>query len=280
MRLKLLGLLAGVAVLLAGFGVDTASAGRARNSVVAAITSTPVVSYACNLISHSHNGAASRSGSHVHAGAAPDAAGHIHAATDAGVAILHDHQSADAAGAGTRSTAHEHPVAAAPSPTAPHDHAGHDSTASDGECHPTQAQQDAAAKLVADTKAAVVQRFANVQTAVAAGYRPNQSSTGDLGHYINDVYRNNDDILDPNQPEALVYARTDHHGIKLIGVMYMMPKPGMEGPQIGGCLTVWHHHYGDDPGPTGDPEMLHVWTVDMPGGPFTNSPDENYIRNL
>ena len=52
----------------------------------------------------------------------------------------------------------------------------------------------------------------------------------------------------------------------------------MHGPAVGGCLTHWHAH------PNGDgnqsPEMLHVWTVDMPGGHFTENPDGAYIRQL
>jgi hypothetical protein len=50
--------------------------------------------------------------------------------------------------------------------------------------------------------------------------------------------------------------------------MYVMPKFGMPGPQIGGCLTRWHEHAGLagrlTTAGTQDrtPEMLHVWTYE------------------
>jgi hypothetical protein len=80
-------------------------------------------------------------------------------------------------------------------------------------------------------------------------------------------------VLDPARPEGLLYGRTDHHGLVLIGAFYLM-EPGEHGPQPGGCLTTWHTHNGNGI------EMLHVWTVDMPGGPFANEWDPAYIASL
>ncbi len=71
--------------------------------------------------------------------------------------------------------------------------------------------------------------------------------------------------------------------------MYMLPKPRMAAPDIGGSLAEWHTHtnlcfllpsfaidgfespFGTCPvgainGPT--PAMLHVWTVPNANGPF------------
>jgi hypothetical protein len=48
--------------------------------------------------------------------------------------------------------------------------------------------------------------------------------------------------------------------------MYIMPEYGMRGPEIGGCLTRWHHHGGlggrlvTAGTMENTPEMLHVWT--------------------
>lgn len=54
-----------------------------------------------------------------------------------------------------------------------------------------------------------------------------------------------------------------------IGAMYIVPEASDVGPQIGGCLTQWHDH-GPPFAPDGEttPQMLHVWTIPMPDGPF------------
>jgi hypothetical protein len=92
----------------------------------------------------------------------------------------------------------------------------------------------------------------------------------------------------------------------LIGAMYMMPRRGEPGPQIGGPLTVWHQHSnlcfdnvtgmavafvhsgffdGSDKSgscPRGStnkttPQMLHVWLIDNPGGPFALDMDPDVL---
>ena len=59
--------------------------------------------------------------------------------------------------------------------------------------------------------------------------------------------------------------------------MYLMPEPGVSGPQIGGCLTQWHAHLllGWE-----TPEMMHVWTADVPGGSFSELKPCNFVRSL
>lgn len=193
-----------------------------------------------------------------------------HAAQAKAAAAPPDH--ATHAAAPTTPTAHAHtempPAAAVP--------AGHHG---DGTCQPTEEQARAAQKLVDDTRTAIA-RFANTNAATVAGYQPDNVQTTaywNYMHYVNWNEVNNDTVLDPNKPESLLYGQTENHGWVLIGAMYVMPKAGMPGPAIGGCLTHWHAH------PSGgkqSPEMLHVWTVDMPGGHFTENPDGAYIRQL
>jgi hypothetical protein len=94
-------------------------------------------------------------------------------------------------------------------------------------------------------------------------------------------------VLDPQHVQSLIYASTQH-GKVLLGAMYIMPRVGEPGPQIGGPLTSWHHHdnlcFDDKTSvvvaftrsgacPSGStnrvtPDMLHVWVVDNPNGPF------------
>ncbi len=109
-------------------------------------------------------------------------------------------------------------------------------------------------------------------------------------HYANREFILDDALLDPERPEFLMYYPTPE-GRKLAGLMFLVREPREQGPQIGGPLTVWHYHVWARPGclmenllligkadGTGaceagvpssrTPEMMHVWLLDHPGGPF------------
>jgi len=163
---------------------------------------------------------------------------------------------------------------------------------------PTPAEAEAAARLAAETTADVA-RYADVNAAIADGYRVAAGEDKPLAHYQNRQYMKDDVVLDPTQPEQLVYANTTD-GPVLVGVVYVMPRPGMEGPAIGGPITRWHTHtfcaapmpswfagllspFGTCPAGTVNavmPEMMHVWTVDHPGGPFAEKLDPAYLKDL
>ena len=140
---------------------------------------------------------------------------------------------------------------------------------------PTLEQQAAAGKLAADTRASVA-RYVDPPAAEADGYRPSSPSWRPVTHYLNPAYQRDGEILDPDRPESLVYANTSE-GAVLLGAMYLIPEPGVSGPQIGGCLTQWHAHSlrGWE-----TPEMMHVWSVDIPGGPFSELKPREFIRSL
>jgi hypothetical protein len=157
--------------------------------------------------------------------------------------------------------------------------AGHDAGVHDGDCHPTPEQAAAAQQLVDSTRAAIAQRFATVADASREGYKSNSQIAGPLfraTHFSKWAEVKSAAVLDPAHPEALVYGDTERHGRVLLGALYIMPEPGMKGPEIGGCLTHWHAHGFEGQ----SREMLHVWIVDMPGGPFTERPNPDYIRDL
>src|ERR1700726_2972409 len=136
----------------------------------------------------------------------------------------------------------------------------------------------AAAKLLADTRASIA-RYQDPAAAIAAGVKPGPVSSADpLRHFENSANANA--VLDPNHPQALVYAQTKH-GLQLIGAMYQMKRPGQWGPDPGGPLTQWHQHEGICFSPFGiefsfetpfwtcpvgstsitTAPMLHVWIV-------------------
>ena len=92
-------------------------------------------------------------------------------------------------------------------------------------------------------------------------------------HYGNQANLSDGRTPDPSAPEGLLYGRTDHHGVVLLGAFYATD-PGQAPPDVAGCLTPWHVHA------PGAPAMLHVWIVDMPGGPFTGNMDPHYIATL
>ncbi|MDP8952579.1 MAG: hypothetical protein M3N18_10135 [Actinomycetota bacterium] len=130
---------------------------------------------------------------------------------------------------------------------------------------PTPRQQEAADNLATETEESVA-KYADPSGAEADGYQPISPDWRPITHHLNPAYQRDGEILDPGRPEALLYANTSK-GPVLLGAMYLMPEPGTPGSQIGGCLTQWHAHslLGWE-----TPQMMHVWTVDVPGGPFSD----------
>ena len=178
--------------------------------------------------------------------------------------------------------------------TSAHDHG---STAA-GTRPPSAAELEAATKLLVDTRAAV-SRYANLSAAVAAGYVAMEPPNQEIVHYVNRAYMIDADVLDPQHVQSLIYFNGPH-GTQLIGAMYIMPSRAEDGPQIGGPLTQWHQHSNIcfdnvtgvavafvQSGPTDNndksgscprgstrtttPQMLHVWLIDNPDGPFAST---------
>jgi len=111
----------------------------------------------------------------------------------------------------------------------------------------------------------------------------------DETHYENEEFIHDGKVLDAQRPEYLMYHETSE-GKKLAGFMFLTNDQYEHGPQIGGPLTVWHYHIWEEPGcihgssavkPVGadclcpmaelskkSREMMHVWFVDHPDGPF------------
>jgi hypothetical protein len=155
---------------------------------------------------------------------------------------------------------------------------------------PTAAQVIAAANLIKETDASLV-RYRNVQAAFAAGYTYILRTNGEehlLYNGPNPAYAG----LNPQHPSSLVYAiDVPHHAPILLGAMYI-ENGNTNGPQIGGSLTRWHSHltvcekdkptiagFGVQLRGTCNPatwhdqytsQMLHVWVVPYPGGPFSD----------
>jgi hypothetical protein len=159
---------------------------------------------------------------------------------------------------------------------------------------PTAAEQAAADRLVAATRSEAA-RYSDSATAEKDGYRPVTPFAfygARAAHYQRDVAILDGRLLDPRRPEHLIYLKSPDSRLTLIGVMYLAP-PG-QGPPIGGPLTFWHTHddlcanrLGVVPMlPTGtclagtsplQLEMLHVWLVDHPEGPFAEAPPPSTV---
>jgi hypothetical protein len=160
---------------------------------------------------------------------------------------------------------------------------------------PTGTQLEDAMHLVQTTSAAVA-KYANLSAAKADGYVAITNPSYPVVHYLNIRYLNQQDVLDPNAVQSLVYATTPG-GPVLVAAMYLMPSQGEKGPMPGGCLTQWHAHTNlCQGGPTGTisgfqsdgmcpngeaplqtPEMMHVWQVPVPGGPLAMDPTDQQI---
>jgi hypothetical protein len=156
---------------------------------------------------------------------------------------------------------------------------------------PTAAQVIAAGQLIKETDASLA-RYQNVQAALAAGYTEVLHANGEehlLYNGSNPGYAG----LNPQYPSSLVYAiNVQHHVPILLGAMYIEDR-NTNGPQVGGSLTRWHSHLvvcdggrqtiagfglqvqggSCDPATWADTyteQMLHVWVVPYPGGPFSD----------
>jgi hypothetical protein len=156
----------------------------------------------------------------------------------------------------------------------------------------------AAERLVAETRAWAA-RYATIEAAYADGYRDTRLTGGDTPHIEHRGHMRDGRVLDPAAPEQLVYVRTGV-GLILAGVVYVMPRAGQRGPAVGAADAHWHTHTlcitpaplfiaGLMP-PTGHcppgsvnavlPEMIHVWLVDNPGGPFADGLEKAYVERL
>jgi hypothetical protein len=171
----------------------------------------------------------------------------------------------------------------------------------------TAAELQAATKLMVDTRSAVA-KYSDQKVAIAAGYEPVEPLELPVVHFVNPAYLTEADVLRPDHVQSLIYYNTKR-GPVLIGAMYMMPKLGMAGPEVGGTLTSWHKHdnlcfdkatgkivafahdadtnSNDKSGscPRGSsnhstPEMLHVWVVENPAGPFDGDMNPDALKAL
>jgi hypothetical protein len=138
---------------------------------------------------------------------------------------------------------------------------------SDEPCNPTPQQQAAADNLYRETWPAVRKYDNNYPLALADGFTYMFPLTDRIIHMVNPERLWSETILDPAQIESFLYVITDT-GLTAVAGMYVMPRYGVPGPQIGGCLTRWHEHAGLagrlTTAGTQDrtPEMLHVWTYE------------------
>jgi hypothetical protein len=169
----------------------------------------------------------------------------------------------------------------------PHDHHHMDKP-----CHPTPQQQREADEFARATIEAA-KPYEDQTHALDEHFEPWVDLWKPVYHFVNYAHYYDWKVLDPKRPEAYVYAHT-LTGEKLIGVMYSMEDPNRPPPDFGGCITNWHTHpqckspigyshiweedWGDCPpgweeDPDGSELMLHVWTVEMEGGPYAMEPD-------
>lgn len=155
----------------------------------------------------------------------------------------------------------------------------------------TPEQQAAAENLVAVTLVRLPQ-WSDPKVAEAAGFQSIGDALTGHEHYINWDWINDDVVLDPDQPESLVYEPQPDGSKKLVSAMYMLPDTvALEDvPDIGGALMQWHIHdnlcftSGDAPKVAGlvdgqgncrnglqkfrPAPMIHVWITPHKCGPF------------
>jgi hypothetical protein len=156
------------------------------------------------------------------------------------------------------------------------------------------AEQEARAKQLIEDSLKDLPKYADTAAAVADGY----ASIGDAGtgdeHYIKLSLIEDNDFLDPTQPESLVY-KVNGDSRTLAGAMYIASARSTDDPSLlnfAGPLMQWHNH-GNlcwATGPDGKPRvvgitdangncangvntggqnpMVHVWITPHPCGVF------------
>jgi len=162
----------------------------------------------------------------------------------------------------------------------------------------TAAQTGAAAQLYADTKAAILP-YEDWHKAWDAGFRPGGGANLGSTHWMNQVNVDRGYVMDPQHPQGLVYANSQH-GPVLLGAMFQMKHIGQFGPDPGGPLTAWHQHENICFSPLGlefsfmtpfatcplgsidisTSPMLHVWIVNNPSGPFAVDIDDSVVKKI
>jgi hypothetical protein len=141
----------------------------------------------------------------------------------------------------------------------------------------TPAERAGATRLINSTETAVA-RYRDVDAAIADGFRPNPHQQGRLVHYPNARNRRDDNVLDPNRLEGLVYSRGDDGTMRLVAALYTVGGGGNP-PAPGGDITAWHSHTpgcahpADEQGCEAQVRMymLHVWLFDGAKDPFADS---------
>lgn len=107
-------------------------------------------------------------------------------------------------------------------------------------------------------------QFADVATAEARGYRSIGDALTGFEHFIKWDEIDDDTVLDPDEPESLVY-RVEGNRKTLVAAMYMLARGETleTTPDIGGELVQWHIH--DDLCFAGPPDALRLSDVVRPG---------------
>jgi len=156
---------------------------------------------------------------------------------------------------------------------------------------------EAAAAFAQATKAGIA-KYADVSVAIADGYKPDGPALGAKRHFSSAANKKDGVTLDPARPEMLVYG-VDGDRYVLLGAVYQMEEAGKPGPAFAGPVAQWHSHnicvtvlppafslvspFGSCPLASVDvtlPQMIHVWTIDNPGGPYAQDLSDSYVRKV
>jgi hypothetical protein len=133
----------------------------------------------------------------------------------------------------------------------------------------TPQQQAAAENLIATTLVQLPQ-WSDYRVAEAFGFKSIGDARTGYEHFIQWDWINDEVILDPDQPESLVYEPRPDGSKKLVSAMYMLPDDVAlaDVPDIGGALMQWHVH--DDLCFTNDPVQPRVAGQTDPAGRCSN----------
>jgi hypothetical protein len=144
------------------------------------------------------------------------------------------------------------------------------SLVADHDAHGDSTAQDRAAEQFRRATIEAMEPFRDLEVALEAGFVRNPDAEGPLAHYRHFGHRRDDNVLDPNALEGLVYAFDLDGNAYLVAALYTARLHEVVEPP-GHPIVRWHlhvdgcHHPDHTPGCENVPgmRMLHVW--DFPG---------------
>ncbi|MGE5595941.1 MAG: hypothetical protein ACM3S1_07900 [Hyphomicrobiales bacterium] len=146
-------------------------------------------------------------------------------------------EGADTGGATTNHGDHSHDAATDPEAM------GEGNAHTHGTEVPVTPEQLKAAAEFYDHVKADTAKYEDIRVALRDGYvQITQDLPGIAAHFVNPKYNKDGDLMNPAQPEVLLYTKRLDGNWRLVGAMFTSETPSETPPSFFGPLDAWHRH--------------------------------------